>query len=133
MSNKRIRVALAILLQDNQVLVAKRRPEQHQGGLWEFPGGKVEEGESMASAALRELQEEMGVQGEAPQCIWQHQHDYGDRCVELQAFVIRHWQGRPQQQQGNPQRWVPLAELMTLAMPAANQPLNEQLVALASD
>ncbi|WP_028116193.1 8-oxo-dGTP diphosphatase MutT [Ferrimonas senticii] len=126
---KIINVAIAVVFQDNHVLVALRHPEQHQGGLWEFPGGKVEANETFAQAAIRELAEEVGVIAPSAELIWQTSHDYGDRQVNLQAFAVRQWQGQPQSNEGNPLQWVALDKLSELEMPAANQPLLQLLAA----
>ncbi|WP_298443214.1 NUDIX domain-containing protein [uncultured Ferrimonas sp.] len=130
MTKKIIKVAIAIVMKEQQVLVALRDPKQHQGGLWEFPGGKVNSGESFAEAALRELEEEVAVIGRDPQLIWQTEHDYGDRVVQLQAFTLSYWRGEAQSKEGNPIQWIALDKLPQLPMPAANTELNQLLQTL---
>lgn len=124
---KLIKVAIAIVTEGNKILVAKRDAKQHQGGLWEFPGGKVELDETFEQAALRELAEEVGVIADSAESIWQTEHDYGDRIVKIEAFLVSEWRGEAFAKEGNPVRWVTLEELTELPMPAANEPLLQLL------
>ena len=78
-----VTVAVGILIDDaGRVLVTRRAPDAHQGGLWEFPGGKVEAGETLQEALARELREELGVLVEATEALMVLEHDYGDKQVD---------------------------------------------------
>ena len=91
-----VHVAVGVILDgDNRVLITRRHDEAHQGGLWEFPGGKVEAGESVQQALQRELLEELGLTiGVASQLLEVH-HDYGDKTVFLDVYVVREFSGEP--------------------------------------
>ena len=79
-----VTVAVGILIDDaGRVLVTRRAPEAHQGGLWEFPGGKVEDSENILAALARELREELGVLVEATEALMELEHDYGDQQVRF--------------------------------------------------
>lgn len=123
-----IQVAIGIVVMGGKVLVARRHEAQHQGGLWEFPGGKVDNGETPEQAVVRECQEEVGLTPLNPLVFDRIEHDYGDRQVHLHVFLVTDAEGAAEGREGNPIRWCPLNELPTLPMPAANGPLVEKLV-----
>ncbi|XOZ35204.1 Nudix family hydrolase [Halomonadaceae bacterium KBTZ08] len=112
-----------------QVLVARRNARQHQGGLLEFPGGKVGQGESAAAALVRELHEEVGL-GMSEQALCFElslSHDYGDRRVQLEFYRVTDWSGEPRGQEGQPLMWLDVATLDADAFPAANRRMIEVL------
>ena len=93
---KRVHVAAAVIRgADGRVLIAKRPQDKHQGGLWEFPGGKVEEGEAVERALARELEEELGIRVEAARPLIQVQHDYPDKQVLLDVWEVSSFTGEP--------------------------------------
>ncbi len=108
---------------DGRYLIAQRATKAHQGGLWEFPGGKVEAGEGADAALVRELQEELGVTPTQFRPLIRIPHDYGDRRVLLDAYLVEAWQGEPHGREGQPTRWVSAAGLDDYPFPAANRPL----------
>ncbi|MBD9482371.1 Nudix family hydrolase [Pseudomonas sp. PDM14] len=121
---KRVHVAAAVIRgADDQVLIAKRADDQHQGGLWEFPGGKVEEGEAVQAALARELEEELGIRVSAARPLIQVQHDYPDKQVLLDVWEVSAFSGEPHGAEGQPLAWVAPRELDNYAFPAANQPI----------
>ncbi|MBW3140384.1 8-oxo-dGTP diphosphatase MutT [Ferrimonas balearica] len=124
-----VQVAIGLVVIDGAVLVAKRHKDQHQGGLWEFPGGKVEPGETPEQAVIRECQEEVGLTLSQPELFDYIEHDYGDRQVQLSAFLATAAEGEAHGREGNPLRWCPISELAQLPMPAANGRLIEKLLA----
>ncbi len=83
---REVRVVAAVLLRRDRVFVARRSPDQHQGGLWEFPGGKVEPGEEDAAALVRELQEELSVTATVGPVLAENRHDYPGIRVHLVAM-----------------------------------------------
>jgi 8-oxo-dGTP diphosphatase len=124
----RVHVAVGVLTDaHDKILIAKRPHTAHQGGLWEFPGGKVEPGESLEQALARELHEELGVAcgGFAP--LIQIAHDYGDKHVLLDVCRVSQVSGTPTGKEGQPLRWVSAAELSQYAFPAANYPIINAL------
>jgi 8-oxo-dGTP diphosphatase len=123
-----IQVAVAVI-EDNEarVLLAKRPDHLHQGGLWEFPGGKLEPGEGLAQALRREIREELGLQLGAHRPLIQVRHDYGDRQVLLDVQRVLRWQGQAQGLEGQQLAWVPPAQLHLYPMPAADWPIIQAL------
>ena len=115
-----IDAAVAVVLRAGRVLVARREPGVHLGGLWEFPGGKIAEGEEPAAAALRELREETGLRGEAAEPLVVVAHDYPDRTVRLHAFLVRQAEGEVAVSGGREWAWIERGALDAGEMPEAN-------------
>ena len=125
-----VTVAVGILIDDaGRVLVTRRAPEAHQGGLWEFPGGKVEKNETILAALARELQEELGVLVEATEALMVLDHDYGDKQVRLDVHCVTRWSGEPRGLEGQPLAWQQPEQLRDWAFPAANRSILERLLA----
>lgn len=121
---KRVHVAAAVILaEDSRILIAKRPDDKHQGGLWEFPGGKVEEGEDARVALARELEEELGIQPAAARPLIQVRHDYPDKQVLLDVWEVSAFSGEPHGAEGQPLAWVTQRELLDYEFPAANRPI----------
>lgn len=121
---KRVHVAAAVIRgDDDRVLIAKRAASQHQGGLWEFPGGKVEAGEQVRDALTRELHEELGIRVEAARPLIQVHHDYPDKQVLLDVWEVSAFSGEPHGAEGQPLAWASERELLDYEFPAANQPI----------
>ncbi len=118
-------VAAALVDGDGRVLVAQRPAGTSLAGLWEFPGGKIEAGETPEAALVRELTEELGIgvdPGDAMPLNFVS-HGYGDFHLVMLLYVIRRWSGVPHGQQGQPLRWATPATLARLPMPPADVPL----------
>ncbi len=105
------------------MLLARRRTGTHQGGLWEFPGGKVEPGESPRQALARELKEELGVDVLDARPLIRIAHAYEDRKVLLDTWRVDRWRGEPRGLEGQPLSWVAAQELAGRPMPAADVPV----------
>jgi len=119
-----IHVAAAALVDaDGRVLLARRHDDSHQGGLWEFPGGKLEERESIAEGLRRELHEELGVEVVSHRPLIRIAHHYPDRRVLLDVHRVDAWRGEPHGREGQPLAWVPKASLRDYPMPAADVPI----------
>ncbi|MCU7904647.1 MAG: Nudix family hydrolase [Candidatus Thiodiazotropha sp. (ex Epidulcina cf. delphinae)] len=119
--------AAAILDSTGRVLVAKRPDHLHQGGLWEFPGGKLERAESVEQALARELKEELGIQPLRSEPLIRIRHDYGDRRVLLDVYRVTAYQGVPKGLEGQPLRWLLPAEMEPDDFPAADRPVISAL------
>ena len=104
-----------------RILAARRAASAHQGGLWEFPGGKVEPGETAEDALRRELREELSIAVETASPLLKIAHDYGDRRVLLDVWRVDAFQGEARGMENQPLRWVAPDELAALEFPAANQ------------
>ena len=126
---KRIHVAAAAVFDDRQrVLICRRPPHAHQGGLWEFPGGKLEPGETIESALRRELREEVGINVISTRPLIRVHHDYPDRNVLLDVWRVERFSGRAAGHEGQPVRWVLPGELSRYRFPAANPPSSRRSV-----
>ena len=122
-------MAVGILIDpEGRGLVTRRAPKTHQGGLWEFPGGKVEPGETISDALARELQEELGVAVLTSEPFMTLQHDYGDQQVCLAVYRVTSWRGEPSGMEGQPLAWQQPEKLIEWSFPAANQPILEGLL-----
>jgi len=118
----RLHVAAAVIRgADGRVLIARRPEHKHQGGLWEFPGGKVEAGETVEAALQRELQEELGIRVSASRPLIQVRHDYPDQQVLLDVHEVAAFAGEPHGAEGQPLAWVTPRELGGYAFPEANR------------
>lgn len=119
---KRVHVVAAVIRNANQkILLALRPSDKHMGGLWEFPGGKCESGESPSQALTRELQEELGIVIEHPQPLIQVRHDYPDLQVLLDVYEVQHFSGAAHGAEGQEVRWVAPSALSDYQFPAANR------------
>ncbi|GLS25567.1 8-oxo-dGTP diphosphatase MutT [Marinibactrum halimedae] len=123
---KMVKVAVGVIIRDQKILLSKRPDHLHQGGLWEFPGGKIENNETVEDALGRELAEELGVQVIRSESLMDVKHDYIDKSVLLQVHMVRHFIGGPTEadtlgEEGQLVRWVPIEELDHYEFPAANQ------------
>lgn len=115
-----------------RVLLARRPDHVHQGGLWEFPGGKVEAGESLQAALRRELREELAIEAESLRPLIQIRHHYEDKSVLLDVWEVLGFQGSPRGNEGQPLAWVEPADLQcgsdrVYQLPAANEAILKAL------
>jgi len=110
-----------------RVLISERLCDGPFNGLWEFPGGKIGAGESAADALHRELAEELGVTVTAAQSFVELRHEYPDRTVDLEFFLVTGWQGEPAGLEGQGIRWVVLDELSADQLLPADAPVIEAL------
>ena len=117
--------AVALIDSDGRVLLAQRPPGKSMAGLWEFPGGKVEAGETPEHALIRELGEELGINTWesclAPLCFASHTYD--DFHLLMPLFACRKWQGIAQPREGQVLKWVAPRDLRNYPMPPADIPL----------
>ncbi|WP_394181249.1 8-oxo-dGTP diphosphatase MutT [Marinomonas posidonica] len=123
-----VKVAVGLIMRNDQVFIALRDSTKHQGGLWEFPGGKVESGESVELALSRELEEECGIQVSTCEHFETIAHDYGDKQVELVFYEVTGFSGEPHGKEGQEVRWVSLSQLNKFVFPEANVPIVEALI-----
>ncbi|MBR9858902.1 MAG: 8-oxo-dGTP diphosphatase MutT [Gammaproteobacteria bacterium] len=112
---------------DGEIFICRRGAGQHQANKWEFPGGKVEAGETVAQALARELAEEIGIRVTDCHSFMLIEHDYGDKQVILDIRKVTAFGGNPQGLEGQPSRWVPVDELHRYDFPAANAPIVAKL------
>ena len=119
-----IHVAVGVVVNDaGNILIAKRPDNTHQGGLWEFPGGKVEQDETLFDALKRELREELAIDVLAIEPLIKIRHDYGDKIVLLDVHKVISFSGKPHGNEGQPIQWVAPIQLVNYEFPAANVPI----------
>lgn len=117
-------VAAGVIKNDRgEILISLRHPELHQGGLWEFPGGKVEDCETAEQALIRELQEELAIYATVISPLITIRHRYVDRYVQLVVFTVEQFDGKANSLTGQSIRWVAANQLPDYAFPAANWPI----------
>lgn len=117
--------AVALIDADGRILIAQRPKGKSMEGLWEFPGGKIEAGETPEAALIRELQEELGID------TWESclapltfaSHSYDDFHLLMPLFACRKWDGTPQSKEGQTLKWVRANQLRDYPMPPADIPL----------
>ena len=139
--NKIVHVAVGVIIRASedescQYFLTKRLEKAHQGGKWEFPGGKVENNETVAQALARELKEEVAIDVLSCQPLIKIEHTYrskegddkGDKSVCLDVFIVDNFTGEPSAQEGQGQGWYSLNELEKLDFPEANKTIIDKLV-----
>ena len=112
-----------------QILLAKRHAHLHQGDKWEFPGGKVESGESTSQALIRELKEEVDLNVATTTPMMQIHHDYGDKKVMLDIHWVKDFSGTAQGLEGQAVKWVAKQDLVNFEFPAANKAIVDKILA----
>jgi mutator protein MutT len=125
----RVEVVAAIVHRNGKILITRRLDHVHLAGLWEFPGGKVEAGESWEGALLREIREELGMEIAVGPEIFTIEHDYPTRSVRLHFFSCTVIRGEPQALDVSDLRWVTPAQLADFEFPPADAELIKKLIA----
>ena len=123
-------VAAALIDDEGRVLIAQRPEGKAMAGLWEFPGGKVEPGETPEAALIRELEEELGIVVKKA-CLAPFvfaSHTYDDFHLLMPLYLIRRWEGEPQSKEHKALKWVKPPALRDYAMPPADLPLVAYLI-----
>ena len=127
---KRVHVAVGIIVNNMQdVLVSKRLEHLHQGGKWEFPGGKVEQGETVTNALKREIKEEVNLDIASSIPLMKISHDYPDKQVLLDIHLVSHFYGEAKGLEKQEIRWIPKQELINYDLPEANKPILDKILA----
>ncbi|MGF1801699.1 8-oxo-dGTP diphosphatase MutT [Vibrio gigantis] len=127
---KRIHIVAGIIFNQDksQVFITKRPDDKHKGGFWEFPGGKVEAGETIEQAMTRELDEEIGIKV-TEQSLFEHlEFDYSDKSLKFDFILVTDFEQQPYGKEGQQGEWVSLESLSQYAFPEANVPILERVV-----
>ncbi len=124
---KIIEVAAALVFRHGKLLIAQRHADAHLGGLWEFPGGKREPGETFAECLVRELQEELAIEVVVGELVESITHPYPEKTVHLQFYRCRLGRHEPRAVGCPAFAWVTAAELANYAFPAADARLLQKL------
>jgi len=119
---KQLNIAAGIIRNaSKEIFITQRDASSHMAGFWEFPGGKIEAGETPEQAVIRELQEEVGIDAKSPVLLKTLEHRFPDRIITLYFFLVEDWQGEPYGKEGQPKRWVAQADLKEEEFPPANE------------
>jgi 8-oxo-dGTP diphosphatase len=132
MVRRRVRVVAAMIDREGKYLITQRRPTARLPLLWEFPGGRVEEGETDEQALARELREEMGIQVEVSQRVIHVEHSYADYDIDFRVYRCALVAGEIQHLRVHDHRWVTPAELDKYEFPAADEKSVAQLLDLVN-
>ncbi|MEZ9410157.1 8-oxo-dGTP diphosphatase MutT [Vibrio lentus] len=127
---KRIHIVAGIIFNQDksQVFITKRPDDKHKGGFWEFPGGKVEVGETIEQAMTRELDEEIGIKV-TEQSLFEHlEFDYTDKSLKFDFILVTDFEEQPYGKEGQKGEWVDLESLSQYAFPEANVPILERVI-----
>lgn len=132
---KRTHVVAAIIFNQNksQIFITQRLLHLHQGGYWEFPGGKVEDNESAEQAIVRELFEEIGIKVTELQPFDSFNYNYPDKALYFDFFTVTQFHHHPFGKEGQIGKWVSLTELSNYAFPAANQLILDRLISVLAN
>lgn len=124
-----IHVAVGIIKNQHDGFLLTKRPEhKHQGGLWEFPGGKIEVNETAYQALVRELKEEIGIDVKQATSFMNFTHDYVDKSINLDVWKVLEFNGEPYGAEQQPFQWVGLSQMLQLAMPAGSLIIVQELL-----
>jgi len=123
MTDSTVHVAAAVIERDDKILVSRRLDASHQGGKWEFPGGKLEAGESVAQALVRELQEELGITALEYHPLIQIYYEYPEKRVLLDVWTVSQFSGKPHGKEGQAVQWLFPGQLGQHEFPPANLPI----------
>ncbi|PHM46419.1 8-oxodGTP nucleoside triphosphatase [Xenorhabdus mauleonii] len=122
MEKKYLRIAAGVIKNNNnEIFITQRSADSHMGGFWEFPGGKLEQGETPEQALIRELKEEVGIEVTHSELLDTITHDFPDRNITLYFFLVDEWKNDPFGREGQPYRWVLQSELIADEFPPANR------------
>lgn len=128
MTDLEVRVAVAVICRNSQCFIAKRPDNVHQGGLWEFPGGKCELNETLTETLRRELREELGIEVLSFTQLISIAHSYPEKTVRLEICEVDRFTGEPSGCEGQETRWVPISALKSYQFPEANKTIVDLLV-----
>ena len=112
-----------------EIYITQRAADEHMAHKWEFPGGKIESGESPQEAVIRELEEEVGIVVTSLQPFDKLEYQFPDRHITLWFWLVDGWEGEPWGKEGQPGRWIAQQDLVADEFPPANAPIIEKLIA----
>ncbi|HTB85858.1 MAG TPA: 8-oxo-dGTP diphosphatase MutT [Candidatus Sulfotelmatobacter sp.] len=126
-NHKSVEVSAALIFRGGKLLITQRNAKSHLGGLWEFPGGKRERGETFEACLVREIREELGVEISVGELFDEIAHDYPGKSVYLKFFLCKLLSGEPQPLDCAAVKWVEKEQLADFEFPAADAQLLEKL------
>lgn len=129
MEKKHLYIAAGIICNAAQQIFITERPKgTHMAGFWEFPGGKLEQGENAEDALIRELEEEVGIIVTESRLVKQVDYELEDRFITLYFFVVSAWRNEPYGKEGQQSRWVDQKDLVASEFPPANRVIVDMLL-----
>ncbi|WP_348811071.1 8-oxo-dGTP diphosphatase MutT [Flavobacterium maritimum] len=125
--NKTDQVTAAIIRNGSKILIARRSPNKHLGGFWEFPGGKIEEGETAQECLKRELEEELGIIVRVGEFFMENEHHYEDKIILLKAYECEHVSGNIVLNDHDQIEWVEKSDFVNFKFAPADIPFIKAL------
>ena len=127
---KKLQISVGIIRNaEGEIYITQRAADAHMANKWEFPGGKIESGETPEEALVRELQEEVGITVTTLQQFDKLEYQFPDRHITLWFWLVNGWDGEPWGKEGQPGRWIAQQDLAVDEFPPANAPIIEKLIA----
>lgn len=127
---KKLQISVGIIRNaEGEIYITQRAADAHMANKWEFPGGKIKEGETAEQAVIRELQEEVGITVTTLQQFDKLEYQFPDRHITLWFWLVNGWDGEPWGKEGQPGRWIAQQDLAVDEFPPANAPIIEKLIA----
>ena len=125
---KQLNISVGIIRNtQKEIFITQRDASSHMAGFWEFPGGKIESGETPEQAVIRELQEEVGIEAISLVLLDTLEHRFPDRIITLHFFMVEDWKGEPYGKEGQPKRWISQSQLNEAEFPPANEAIVRAL------
>ena len=125
---KKLQIAVGIIRnENNEIFITRRAADAHMANKLEFPGGKIEMGETPERAVVRELQEEVGITPQHFYLFEKLEYEFPDRHITLWFWLVESWEGEPWGKEGQPGEWMTLASLNADYFPPANEPVIAKL------
>ncbi|PJR67988.1 8-oxo-dGTP diphosphatase MutT [Raoultella sp. T31] len=130
---KQLQISVGIIRNpQGEIFITQRAADVHMANKLEFPGGKIEAGESAEQALVRELQEEVGITVRSSRLFDTLEYQFPDRHITLWFWLVEEWSGEPWGKEGQPGQWIAQRALDSEAFPPANEPIITKLVQAAS-
>ena len=117
---KKVEVAVGVIVRQGQIYITKRADDLHQGGKWEFPGGKIETEEAEFDALRRELKEELDINVSVAEKVLQFSHKYPEELIVFSVWYVRDFNGNATGKEGQKIAWVSCEKLKEYSFPVAN-------------
>ena len=128
MAVKPVKVAAGLVFKDGKLLIAKRLKNIHLGGMWEFPGGKLKEGENPKLGLAREIMEEFNINVKIEQPVDRFTHSYSHFSIDIEGYNCKYVSGKIVQEANMPYRWIKPKQLASLPFPRASEKFIEKLI-----
>lgn len=126
--SRKIDVGCAVIRRNGKILIAQRKPDDHLGLFWEFPGGKVESDETLEACLVREIQEELAVEVKPVELIRTTKHVYPERTILLHFYLCEWVSGEAQKIECHDFSWIPPDELISYKFPPADDDIIKELI-----